>query len=1182
MSTRTIFTVIGTVVGAYFGYPGLGAAVGGLIGGLLTPPVEGPKLSDLKANKVDYGSVIPFVEGHPRFAPILVWQGTKKEVENVEGDECGGGAANYTYVSDCLWLLAENRVGPIRKAWYNSKLCYNVSTDANDETIEASLENPKWSDLIYHDGTSDQAPDETYEAALGDVPAFRGCTTMMTKDFALLGSEGIMPLFTVEPSGQPTGDQSIGVTKQIQHNWAEADYRGTPPEGSMYGGLAVTAIMAQGIRTYYADGNIATNPLPTGVNVSQPGRGNGNRAISVFGVDEGNCVFGFGGDGIETKVIAVAPGIDMAQPKLGTDTIVFSVFNDSIAVGTTIPYGEGILLNGEGHQESAGSIGFVWIYNLDGTFDAKVDIHANITTLNSVAVNESTLWALGNGVMLEFDRSSDLELKLIFAPPGGTGHRIFSAGNGVLVCSNDAAEFYRWLNEEWVQFAVLADAVDFDQNPVDLGTADADHSVRGFAAFAAKTVRTTVAPEGKEVTYFVNSANSQEDPNNWRKTFDEVVYEYGVINGASTPDGRLGWAVSGTYGSGYPNMRAARYMGYTIGSNTPWPYPDSVSREIHATVHRLNLYGYPGDDIYPGKAYIMQDVALTIYQYTRQLAPGEEDPSFYIDQYRKRLDVDLVDLTEPTLEDVTRRQCLRGGLEESDLDFTDLATRNVRAMAVSQIVSPDSVLDTLTSAFFYNFKESEKLVGEFLGKDVVATIPYDDLGADGEEPFEKAKINDLELASQSLITYMNVDDDYQNDTQASDRLVSVGESIRTREIAIGFTPTEAKRIAYSDVLIPAIGKLSGTIALNRKYSRLQAGDAVRIFDEDGSSYRVRFMKCVYERGIYKFDWVIDDERAYTSSAVAPGHYTNSTIVNPAPATLFEIVDTKLIDDSLDGPNVLVAAKGERNPWPGAAMQRSPDGFSYNKLYDSTKKAVLGTCTTALEIYQGQNQVDSINSVRVSVGEGVLLSALMDTVMQSKTNLAMVGDTLLQFVRATMVSAGVYDLSGLIYHTNPEDATHVVGERFVLMSVDRLDKLSMSLADFGISKYYREVTFDQPVTRATVKEFAPQFIALKPLMPVNLRALTRLNGSISIFWDRRSRLATNCLRGIVPLGEASELYSIRIYDGATLKETYTSNGELLTWPSADIVSQFPSGGTATIKVNQIGQLPGYEAVITKEI
>jgi hypothetical protein len=180
---------------------------------------------------------------------------------------------------------------------------------------------------------------------------------------------------------------------------------------------------------------------------------------------------------------------------------------------------------------------------------------------------------------------------------------------------------------------------------------------------------------------------------------------------------------------------------------------------------------------------------------------------------------DLVPLTEPTLQDVVERQCERAGLDLALVDASELATRNVRSMVISQISSPRAVIEMLASAYFFSSVESEILRFSFRGADPVASIGYDELVAAEDDPLPIVKANDLELPVQVFVKYSNLNDNYQDGSEASDRLISSGQNTAQAELPLSFTPQEAKRIADGQLMDAAASALRfGPFGLTRDYA----------------------------------------------------------------------------------------------------------------------------------------------------------------------------------------------------------------------------------------------------------------------------------------------------------------------------------------------------------------------------
>jgi len=126
--------------------------------------------------------------------------------------------------------------------------------------------------------------------------------------------------------------------------------------------------------------------------------------------------------------------------------------------------------------------------------------------------------------------------------------------------------------------------------------------------------------------------------------------------------------------------------------------------------------------------------------------------------------IDTYALAEPGLDDVVLRQWERAGLDPALLDVTALAAKSVRAMAVSQLAAPRAVIDNLSAAYLFECVETGDGVRAVLrGGAPVRVIPYEDLGAAAGdqpgEPLPRVRGNELEVTSQAVLKYSNVDDD---------------------------------------------------------------------------------------------------------------------------------------------------------------------------------------------------------------------------------------------------------------------------------------------------------------------------------------------------------------------------------------------------------------------------------------
>jgi hypothetical protein len=480
------------------------------------------------------------------------------------------------------------------------------------------------------------------------------------------------------------------------------------------------------------------------------------------------------------------------------------------------------------------------------------------------------------------------------------------------------------------------------------------------------------------------------------------------------------------------------------------------------------------------------------------------------------------------------------------LDVSALSgfSRNLKGVAATQVMSTRALWDIVSTGYFLEFVVSDKLYVKVRASASVDTIPYEDLGASKGEPKEPLALklsSDIEIPAQFALTYSNLNADYNTDTQFSDRLVTaVDESVETIQLPLVLIPSEGKLVVDAIMGDRAVSAISTKICLLGEYTHLEPTDVVTVEDEDDNQYRLRLVRKTDNYPLLEFDAVVDDATVVESEQITSDDYTPVIDVDEPSDTVLELMDIPIGRDEDDDTGFYVAANGSTNPWPGCAVMKSSDDIAYSTVTTVTESAVIGTSTDALGDWEDR-VFDEISSVTVSVGEGTLTSATRAAVLNNKlTNCILVGDEIIQFVTATLVSTGIYKLTRLLRGCRGTEwamTGHSSGERCVLLRpTGGVRRVSMANAELGLTRYYAGVTFGRTLSSALTgspasgESFVNNANGKKPFSPVGLRVVRDSSNNITGTFHRRTRLSCRYAGSLgvnVPLGETTESYEIDV-------------------------------------------------------
>jgi hypothetical protein len=533
------------------------------------------------------------------------------------------------------------------------------------------------------------------------------------------------------------------------------------------------------------------------------------------------------------------------------------------------------------------------------------------------------------------------------------------------------------------------------------------------------------------------------------------------------------------------------------------------------------------------------------------------------------------------LGDIVADLAARAGLDALD---ASALTQSVRGFVVPRAMPARAALEALGRAFQFDAAEVDGIV-LFQKKPVATTTTIDpgDLGAaPANSPAGEALIlqraQELELAREVALHYIDPGRDYQPNVQRARRLTSASPTITALESPLVLSAAEAKQAAEITLSQHWIGRESARFSLPTKYLALAPGDVVALAT-NGVSRQIRLERIEAGAAIH-CEGVTQSPAAYVSSAPAEsGGFAGQTVADFGVTTLVLANLPALTSAHAITPVFYAAVAGDTAGWRGAALYVSSDGgLSYALLTTAIAPAVMGS--VASPPGDGPSAFwDNGNSLSVSL-------LLADMELESRpalsvlngANAALVGNEIIQFRSAVLEADGSYTLSGLLRGRRGTEwaiAGHGAGERFVLLEEATLIALDTDLGAIAKPYDYKALSENQSLAEVAAQSFTYGAENLRPFSPVDARGARDGAQNLSVTWKRRTRSGGEWTDGTdVPLGEASERYAIDILDGAAVVRTIETTAPTLSYSAAEQTADFGAPQSAiALRIYQISDSVG---------
>jgi hypothetical protein len=1171
--------ILGGVIGFLVGGPAgaatgvkLGLTLGGIAGSLLFPeksktPVNiGPRVDDLRVQTSTYGVSIPRVWGTSRISGNVIWATDIQEITNIEKVKQGKQKSfnvTYTYLGNFAVLICAGPIAGIKRIWADGNI---ISTDGT------------FQDMSTFHGTEDQPVSSTIETkqGVGTTPAYRGYAYVVFSGMPLKEYGNRIPQLAFEVYTETGGfEKNVFVGTSVVANVLYPTFF----IGASAYADSIEYMHFRQLRLTRADTGVTTVIPETFLGSSTP-----TGAIPYSGLLQMGVVLNGG------YVAAMLEGLlvtyRLVLYKIETDqSLTMAGYLQADGVGGLIgsaPYANCILRHG-GLQRS---IDPIWGFdNLSGKpvfvkynkFKELLGAAGGSMAIAEHVFNSSwdgffgamQPYVEGEGSQIGFilpvangltDSSTGLPLYddyFVFYVPAalsGGGGCAAIAGAGLtgggwlaVACNSDGSTVLNWSSK-------------FSAPYGDVGTVDYDPSfgqvstINGAISFAIK--KHTLVSGGDTTLDLFSTRVYTWDP------------ETSTAMASAT----------------YTDAAAFTHDSFGPGGTTGFVYLDGGTfldfggQVWFGGANYLNIAAtnYP--------AFAGGDRPNTVFQLGAPAAPGLVDLAFIVGDI-----------------------CQKSKMEEGSYDTAGIAGQPVRGYVASREGTGRSLIEPLQELYMFDGVDRGGVLSfQYRNQTAVGTVPERDLAAAGDgnsaegPKVTETRTQDIELPVQINLKFPNVTLNYETGGQSAARwaVTQHSQTPITLEENVVFTDEEAKDLVERYLYMQWSMRTAVEFTLPLKYIQYDAGDVLNV-QYNGIQQAIYITNMdVGSDGLISMKGVTNDELSFLLSGNGTGGVETPPDVTPttdAPVES-EYIDGPLLSDSDDSDfgfyialhNAPEPAGISYAPFTGAFTLMSVDNTTFDTSQSVSVESIIGTTTTVLGSNAGRwNTRDMTSTVRVAIRDDETLTSVSSLQLFNGSNRAMIGDELIGWMTSTLISPGLYELSGLLRGLQGTEwamADHTTGERFVVVTEATTVGFYPDEADIGNLRYFKDVAIDQEIDDVFSHTFTPQSLKFKPISPAHLGG-TRSGGSdLTLSWVPRVRKGRQW-RDLVEttvVDESSENYRIEIYNGASVVRTVNQSGRSLVYTSAQQTSDFGSPqASITVKVYQISSRvgPGYPATAT---
>lgn len=493
-------------------------------------------------------------------------------------------------------------------------------------------------------------------------------------------------------------------------------------------------------------------------------------------------------------------------------------------------------------------------------------------------------------------------------------------------------------------------------------------------------------------------------------------------------------------------------------------------------------------------------------------------------------------------------------------DASDILDSTMLGYKIDNQNAARSWIEPLMTAYAFDVYEgSGSLNFRNRNREPAATFTDNDLAAviNGEKQADKlviSRVQETELPRIVNIGFKDIDAEHEPGMQTAGRLATRAISQAIINLPIIMDKDEAKQKAEEILRRLWMNRENVFFTIPATNIDIKPTDKV-ILDVDGIQNLVRIIGINYQlAGVIKCEGVIESLEGLTdyndyinwqseSSGEGGGIIPTRPPELPTPLTGYWM-DIPIVRD-IDAEKGVYLTTSTTGLFRGGFIYASfDDGVNWSSL-TTTTRSITGITNSSLPAPVTEGIVDWGRKITVALDQytDTLSSISPEIGLQRVTNIALIGKELVVFERATLLSPGVYELTGFhrgIRGTN-NNMNHLSGEQFVLMN--NSTRLELPDSRIGTSLLVKYLAYGQSIEDVDAISVRYEGNSLEPYSVAHLKATPISGSDYKIDWIRRTRLDGEWRDNVeVALSETTEAYTVQVWNGSTMltEQTVTTN------------------------------------------